>query len=293
MAHAPQCPGLMASAGDVADGDAGLELLIRSMRSLRALLFERLLTTVDEERRRQEYLAGLIAREQESNEEINKLQAEVQVVQDDRDAEVDKRERVIERVVKDLEAYALHGEAVARRVSKDAQKRIEKNNSQAASKMKDLKNEIQGHKASKEEGDSKEVKGREAELAEKRAANKAKENDLRKRKQRAETNIDRLIDEYDASMIEKQDSIDGINGKYTNEKTQLEELQERFKTLEVEYDVIMEERRNDRERREAAADELAKMVKGALLIQKFWRAYKARRATKKAAKKGKKGKKKK
>lgn len=291
LGDARDVPGLLTSAAEVPDGDEGLELLIQSMRSLRKLLFERLLTTVDEERRRQEYLAGLIAREQECNEEIAKLQAQVQVVQDDRNAEVDKRERVIERVVKDLDAYALHGEAVARRVQKDAQKRIDKNNTVASGKIKELKVEVYGQKASKDDPEVKEVKGREAELAEKRASNKVKENDLRKRKQRAETNIDRLIDEYDASMMEKQKEIDDINNLYKNEKVQLTELQERFKKLEVEYDIIMDERRNDRERREQAANELAKMVRGALLIQKFWRAYKARRAAKKAAKKGKGGKK--
>jgi len=291
LGDARDVPGLLTSAAEVPDGDEGLELLIQSMRSLRKLLFERLLTTVDEERRRQEYLAGLIAREQESNEDIAKLQAQVQAVQDDRNAEVDKRERVIERVVKDLDAYALHGEAVARRVQKDAQKRIDKNNTAASTKIKELTVEINGQKASKDDAEVKEIKGREVELAEKRASNKAKENDLRKRKQRAETNIDRLIDEYDASMMEKQKEIDDINDLYKNEKVQLSELQEQFKKLEVEYDVIMDERRNDRERREQAANELAKMVRGALLIQRFWRSYKACRAAKKAAKKGKGGKK--
>jgi len=131
-------------------------------------------------------------------------------------------------------------------------------------------------------------------LEEQRAANRRNEKDLRKQKQKIEREIDSLIEEYDASMMEKQNEFDDVNKLYTDEKEQLKELEERFKVLEVEYDVIMAERKQERDRREAAADELAKMVKAAMLVQKFWRAFKARKALKKAqSKKGsKKGKKK-
>jgi len=44
---------------------------------------------------------------------------------------------------------------------------------------------------------------------------------------------------------------------YTEEKRQLNELEERFKTLEEEYNQIMEERRIAREKREAMERELA------------------------------------
>lgn len=117
-------PGLIAEAKEVPDAtDGGLELLITQMRKLRELLFEKLLTTVDEERNRQDYLSGLISREEELNAEIEKLEDEVKTLSDDRDAEVDKREKVINRVIKDLEAFAMHGEVVARRVRKEADKR--------------------------------------------------------------------------------------------------------------------------------------------------------------------------
>lgn len=73
---------------------------------------------------------------------------------------------------------------------------------------------------------------------------------------------------------------------YTEEKKQLHELEERFKTLEAEYQQIMEERRVAREKREEAEREMALMVKAATTIQAFWRSFKVRKALKARKKKG-------
>lgn len=78
-------------------------------------------------------------------------------------------------------------------------------------------------------------------------------------------------------MGEKQAEMDEIQEMYEQEVAQLNELQERFNRLEVEYNVIMEERKQERERREAAESELQSMVKAAILIQSLWRAYKCRK----------------
>lgn len=81
---------------------------------------------------------------------------------------------------------------------------------------------------------------------------------------------------------------------YTQEKKQLNELEERFKTLETEYNQIQEERRVAREKREARERELQISVKACTTIQAFWRSFKVRKALKsKKKKKGKGGGKKK
>lgn len=172
---------------------------------------------------------------------------------------------------------------------------IAKDADAAAEQLEALTIDIKGKKADKDDKDAKDIKGRETELEEQRAINKRNEKDLQKQKQKIEREIDSLIEEYDREMMVKQDEYDEVDNLYTGEKLQLEELEERFKVLEVEYDVIMAERKQERDRREAAASELAKMVKAAMLVQKFWRAFKARKALKKAQGKkgGKKSKKKK
>ena len=88
-----------------------------------------------------------------------------------------------------------------------------------------------------------------------------------------------------------QDEYEEIDAVYTEEKKQLNELEERFKTLEVEYQQIQEERRIAREKREAAERELQLAVQACTIIQAFWRSYKVRKALK--SKKKKKGGKKK
>jgi len=288
-------PELMQAAAEVEDGQSGLGLALAKFRQLRALLFEKLLTTVDEERKRQEYLAGLIARESESNDEISKLEAEVSALEADRDGETSKREKTIQRVLEDLQLITQQGNFVADRVQKGAASRIAKDEESGTAKMKQLTLEINGWKPGKDDDkEAKEVKGLEQILLERRTSNQNEEKELRKRKQKTELGIDRIIEEFDVSMLEKQTEIDEINRLYIDEKLQLSELEERLATIKVEYDIIMEERKRERDRREKAAEELAKMVKAALLMQKFWRAFKARKALKKATSKGgKKGKKKK
>ena len=64
-----------------------------------------------------------------------------------------------------------------------------------------------------------------------------------------------------------QDEYEEIDTVYTEEKRQLNELEERFKTLQTEYDQIMEERRVAREKREAAERELQMCVGAATTIQ--------------------------
>ena len=45
--------------------------------------------------------------------------------------------------------------------------------------------------------------------------------------------MENWIQRYDGDMGEKQDEYEEIDGVYTEEKKQLNELEERFKTLEV------------------------------------------------------------
>ena len=118
------------------------------------------------------------------------------------------------------------------------------------------------------------------------------ENALRKRKYKIETEVENWIQKFDADMSEKQEEYDAVDAVYMEEKRQLNELEERFRKLEEEYNAIMEERRLEAEKKEAAEREIAAMVRAAITIQSFWRAYKCRRALKSKKKKGGKGKKK-
>lgn len=110
---------------------------------------------------------------------------------------------------------------------------------------------------------------------------------LRKRKYRIETEVENWIQKYDTDMGERQDEYDALDAIYTEEKKQLSELEERFKTLEKEYLEIVEARRIAKEKAEAAERELNLKIRAARLIQALWRAHKARKALKNKKKKGK------
>ena len=88
-----------------------------------------------------------------------------------------------------------------------------------------------------------------------------------------------------------QDEFEAIDKVYTQEKKQLHELEERFRTLVEEYEQIQAERRATEGRREAAERELQRNVAAVTIIQAFWRSFKVRKALKSRKKKGKKGKK--
>lgn len=70
------------------------------------------------------------------------------------------------------------------------------------------------------------------------------------------------------------------------EKKQLNELEERFRVLETEYDRIMGERRRAREAREGAERHLQTLIRASLTIQAFWRSYKVRKIIKAKKRRG-------
>ena len=74
---------------------------------------------------------------------------------------------------------------------------------------------------------------------------------MRKRKFKAETEVENLIQKYDEDIGEKQTELDELSAVYTEEKQQLLQLEERFNKLEGEYLQIMEEKRIEKEKREA------------------------------------------
>lgn len=204
--------------------DPGLVSFVKEIHGLRAILFEKLLTTVDEERRRQAYLVDLMSREQRLNADIEKLEDQVEALRDDREAELLKREEIIDQLTvrgitcfcihlplsrsltavirtpylksaallqDDLNAVTQQGEVVARRVERDAKRRETVEEQNFVSDRERLEAEIAKV---------------EAQLAETRAHNKESELTLRDRKKRLENDIQYKIGRYDEDMNAKQAS---------------------------------------------------------------------------------------
>ncbi|XP_031556265.1 dynein regulatory complex protein 10-like [Actinia tenebrosa] len=250
--------------------------MIDELLILRAILFERLLTTPSEVKDRSFYLKTVMEREKKSRAIANKLQEELQKAVDDKDNEISKRNEMIRKLKNDIYTIDSNSEEQNRRVVNEASKQETAEMKNSDGKKSKLQQEIIEQKKK---------------LDTERAAHRASELALRKRKYKIETEVENWIQKFDSDMGERQDEFDALDVVYTEEKKQLQELEERFKTLEKEYLQIVEERRIAKERAEAAERELNMKIRAARLIQAMWRAHKARKALQKKKKKGKKGKK--
>lgn len=236
-----------------------------------------LLTTPVEELERNQYLSQVSDRERKNAVVIKKLEADLSVAQEDKDSDIKKKNDVIRRLQADLHQIEKFSEEHIRRTKTEAEKQ------EAA----DVKNS-EGKRV-KLQQDLNQFKNQLSTLI---TEHRESEGDLRRKKFKFETEVENWIQKYDQDMGERQDEFEEIDEVYTKEKKELNELEERFKTLETEYKQIMEERRIARERREAAERELHMCIKAATTIQAFWRSFKVRKALKSKKKKkgGKKGK---
>ncbi|EDO44929.1 predicted protein, partial [Nematostella vectensis] len=250
--------------------------MIDELSAIRAVLFERLLTTPSELKDRDKYLMAVAERQKRSSQMADKLQDELQNAIDDRDNEIAKRNEIIRRLKNDIFNVDKNAEEQNKRIVTEASK-------QDAAEMKNS----DGKKAKLQQELIETKKKLEAQTA----AHRESELALRKRKYKIETEVENWIQKFDNDMGERQDEFDALDVVYTEEKKQLQELEERFKTLEAEYVQIVEERRIAKEKAEAAERELNLKIRAARLIQAMWRAHKARKALQKKKKKGKKGKK--
>lgn len=254
--------------------------MIEQMSLLKDILMNMLLTTPVEEMERAQYLKEISQRERHNAGIIAKLEAELQTAIDDKNNEITKKNDVIRHLQADLHQIEKFSEEHIRRTKSEAEKQ------EAA----DLKSS-EGKRAKLQQDDVQLKTQLQNQVSEHRES----EQNLRKKKFQVETEVENWIQKYDQDMGERQDEYEEIDGVYTEEKKQLNELEERFKTLETEYIQIQEERRIAREKREAAERELQIGVKAATTIQAFWRSFKVRKALKTKRKggkgKGKKGKK--
>eukprot|EP00042_Codosiga_hollandica_P035354 m.261587 g.261587 ORF g.261587 m.261587 type:complete len:454 (+) comp54613_c0_seq2:103-1464(+) len=256
-----------------------MRLFLYNLKSLRQLAFDQLLTTVAEETEKQEHLAGLLARERKLANEVKKLETDLEDAQRAADEEFAKNEHLIEKLMSQVDHIQSTSAEVNKRIEKESQRRQEAELQSFQTRKAEIEVDIN---SLTKDVSSQQFKHRESEAA------------LRKRLNKIENEVENWIAKYDNDMFEKQQELEEVQKQFSQEQQQLTELEKKFAELEVEYNAILEERRIQREKREAAEREVQMMVKAALLIQAYWRGLKVRRAlkakTSKSSAKGKKGK---
>lgn len=75
-----------------------------------------------------------------------------------------------------------------------------------------------------------------------------------------------------------QDEYDEVSAQYKIEKAQLDDLEERFIPLSVQYEIIMEEHDVIHRARKAAERQQLRRITAAQTLQAWWRSYRIRKA---------------
>eukprot|EP00118_Oscarella_pearsei_P018018 m.182076 g.182076 ORF g.182076 m.182076 type:complete len:467 (+) comp39285_c0_seq13:668-2068(+) len=251
-------------------------MLLDLLAELKSSLKERLATSKQEENDRGEYLNHVSKREEKAQAEIQKLEEELDEAISKRQKEISEKEAIARKLENDLYTVQKTSQENDHRVLAEAEK-IETGDLKAhETKRTKLEQELARLKKT---------------LADNRLAHRESELNLRKRKFKVENELENWIREYDNDMSERQDELEGVQLVYDEEKVQLNELEERFSTLEIEYDRVVEEKRIAKQKAEEAQREMEKMIRAATMLQSLWRSFKCRKMLKQKQKGKKKGKK--
>jgi chromosome segregation ATPase len=221
-------PGLMGKLrylkGPSVPGIARFEHLLQEIRTI---VYDRLRTTVEEEKAKQDQLSVIIAKEQKTSNEVKLLMEEVEKARRERSNEISKRNEVIRKLKEDLRLIKHEAEETTRKL-------------ESRSKQKE-DSDIQKF-VDKETSLQKDIDTSRAQLKENLKENREEEEQLRKKKFKIESEVENWIHKYDQEMEEKQNEYEDISVIYNEEKAQLDELQARFNVIQLEYDAIVQER---------------------------------------------------
>nr|KAG5700367.1 hypothetical protein BaRGS_029619 [Batillaria attramentaria] len=261
-------------AADMAQRGPCCKELLTYLNELREILMGKLLTTPEEEQERMLYLSEISKRERHNAVIIEKLEADLQEKNDDKDEEIRRKNDIIKRLQSELHAIEKFSEEHIRRVRADAEKQEAADEKNSDGKRQKLQTEV-GQLRSQLQNAIQE--------------HREVEQDLRRKKFKVETEVENWIHDMTRNWERCRTSTKRLTRSTQKRRSSSTNWRRGFRTLEAEYISIMDERRLAREKREKAERELAMLVKSATTIQAFWRSYKVRKALK--ARKKKKGKK--
>jgi chromosome segregation ATPase len=221
-------PGLMGKLrylkGASIPGIARFEHLLQEIRTI---VYDRLRTTVEEEKAKQDQLSVIIAKEQKTSNEVKLLMEEVEKARHERSNEISKRNEVIRKLKEDLRLIKHEAEETTRKLESRSKQKEDSDIQKFVDKETALQREIDTSRA---------------QFKENLKENREEEEQLRKKKFKIESEVENWIHKYDQEMEEKQNEYEDISVIYNEEKAQLDELQARFNVIQLEYDTIVEER---------------------------------------------------
>lgn len=247
------------------------------IQEVKTLVYERLKTTVEEERARQDQLSLLIARERKTSNEVRTLKEELDKAKKERSNAIHKKNEVIWKLKEELKEIKQQAEEATKKL----EFKSKQNEDQDMQQFKDKENTLK-----------REILALTEQLHDLIQRNRDEEALLRKKKYKIESEVENWIAKYDQDMEEKQTEIEDISAIFVEERAQLTELQNRYAELQKENDKINEEKNKREQLKQEEALLKLRKIKAAILIQARIRGFLARKQYKKLQSKNKKGKKK-
>ncbi|XP_048841836.1 dynein regulatory complex protein 10 isoform X2 [Brienomyrus brachyistius] len=239
--------------------------LVQGLKKLHDLLLEKLLIGPGEEWERNQNFKEVAQQHRSSMELVSLLEAEVTTAVQDRDAEISNKNEIIYNLKTSLYHMKKSMLDFVTHTQNDAEKQSQSDRKISEGRCVQLQQEVnQLH----------------IQLSNLIAENRGYETVLRKRVYKIESETENWIQKYDKDIGEKQ------------EKEELQELEEHYALLEVEFLQIMDEKRLAKQQAEKEQQDLAVRSRAALTIQAYWRGHRVRKMmrVKSKHKKGKKGK---
>jgi len=250
---------------------------LRTFSELKEQTFQKLSTSVEEEKSKEDWFLEISAREEKASQTLRQLQKEIKLEKADRERQVSARNETIQKLRDELELIKSTTVNETKQLQSDTKATEESDLNNFESKDATLREELTRLKA---------------ELAQKKQENRESEEMLRKKKMKNESEVEAWITKYDADMEEKDREISALRAIYEDERKELLHLEDYFSKLMAEREAALAEERKKAEELARQQAQQATLSKAATMLQKMWRGKVARRdmERKKAGSRGKKGK---
>jgi len=259
-----------------AQPSATMQRFLATFSELKEQTYQRLSTSVEEEKSKEDWFLEISAREEKASQTLRQLQKEIRAEKQERERQVSARNETIKKLRDELDEIkaATVNEVKALESETKAQEEADR----AAFQAKDtaLRDELAKLKQ---------------EIASKKAENKEKEETLRKKKVKNESEVENWISKYDQDMDEKEKEITALRAIYEEERKEMMRLEDYFQKLMAEREAQLAEERKKAEELARQQAQEATLSKAATMLQKMWRGRVARREMerKKSGSRGKKG----
>jgi len=247
-----------------------LKVLLSVFDELRDLTYQRLVTSVEEEKSQKDFLTEITKKERKVSLEARALAQQLVETRQQREREASQRRAVLTKLKDELRDIQTQTATEAKLLEQETYLREAADMKSFQTEQVTLQDELQGLNAV---------------LEDKTVQNKKKELVLRKKKLRIEKELENWILKYDQEMEEKETELEQLRSDYEREQKELQEVEEGYERLLREREAMLAENRRIEALALREMDTHKRQNDAATVIQHAWRGYLKRKKALTASKK--------